>query len=91
MNTRLTDEYLQSLEGLQQAEASPFFYTRLKGRMQQHHPASRLQPSFVIVLLSIFLAANIFFLSNITNQPQQNNSPAQAFGTTYNLSADSNY
>ena len=89
MNTPLTDEFLKSIEGLQQVETSPFFYTRLRGRMQKY-VTPRVQPSFAIVLLTIFLAANIFFLSGIFNTPQ-NESPAEAFATTYNLTVESNY
>ena len=89
MNTPLTDEYLHRIEGLKQAEVSPYFYTRLKGRMQQPS-IPRIQPSIAIILLTIFLAANIFFLSGIFNQPQQQ-SPVQAFASMYNLSSDSNY
>lgn len=90
MNTPLTEQYLQSLEGIQQVGVSPFFYTRLKGRMQQH-ATPRLQPSFAIILLTVSLAINIFFLSGIFNQPQHNTSPAQAFAKTYNLAGDYNY
>ncbi|MEO8769385.1 MAG: hypothetical protein ABI402_04855 [Ferruginibacter sp.] len=95
-NTPLTDEYLQSLQEMKAAETDPFFYTRLKGRMQQQQKQTGFlfKPAWAIATLSFFLTINIWMILQEKNskiETAEKKSPVQVFAETYNLNSDSNY
>ena len=58
---------MQSLNGIKPALAPDFFYTRLKGKLQQQEKEVLfiLRPSFITAVLSIFLMLNIFSLLSL--------------------------
>ena len=94
--TPLADEYLQSLQGIKDAETNPFFYTRLKGRMlqQQKQAGFFFRPAWAVIALCFFLTINIWMISqekNIKQDTSQKKSPVQVFAETYNLNSNSNY
>ena len=95
-HTPLTDEYLQSLEGMKPAGTEDFFYTRLVARMERGKEASRypLRPAFVIGVLTVCLFANsamIIYQQNKNNQVEIKTTAAQNFAESFNLNVDSNY
>ncbi|MEO6670738.1 MAG: hypothetical protein ABIN36_14750 [Ferruginibacter sp.] len=95
-NTNLVDSYLQSLEGMTEAEHNPFFYTRLKGRMQQQQKQVGFffKPAWAILTLGIFLTFNIWMVTqqqNIKQDKAEKKSSLQVFAETYNLNSVSNY
>ena len=96
-STPLTDEYLQSLDGIRAADPGPFFYTRLKGNMQrqQKQAGNFYKPAWAIITLCFFLAVNIWMITQDKNNGQQTNnettSSVQAFAETYNLNSNPNY
>lgn len=93
-STPLADEYMQSLEGIKPAEASPYFYTKLKGRMQQIESGSFYKPAWAIAALCCFLIINIWMVTEVkknSGQRTESSSPAQAFAETFNLNSQSNY
>jgi len=88
------EEILNSLNGMQQAEAPAFFATRLRARMErellqeqkQWFPVKR--PVLLITVLSLFLIVNLFVLK----QQHGNTAPAkqaaaslQGFASEYGL------
>ncbi len=90
MKTPLTDEYLKVIDGIQDAEPKPFFYTRLKARMEKKAESYSIwQPSFAFAL-SVVLVFNIYFLKSYEAVPKNTN-PAQAFTNGYELNAAFNY
>jgi hypothetical protein len=96
-STPLTDEYLKSLEEMQAADPGTYFYTRLKGRMQQQqkHRGYIYKPAWAILTLVFFLVVNIWMIILEKNSRQQNTNETaasvQAFAETYNLESKSNY
>jgi hypothetical protein len=95
-DNRLADEFLESLRGMQPAEPNPFFYTKLKGRMQHQYQGgnSFFKPGWIIGILLFFLTINTWMIIQEGNKKQQTaekKSPAQVFAETYNLNSDSNY
>src|SRR5450631_3379772 len=64
--TALVDEHLQAVQGMQEAETDPFFYTRLKARMEKGKTAQGwsfpLKPAWVITTLLLLLVLNGFML-----------------------------
>lgn len=90
MKTPLTDEFLQSLEGMSHAEPQPYFYTRLQARIQRSGEVfTAWKPSFAFAL-SLVLVMNIYFLKN-NDRVQQPINPQQEFANGYQLNADFNY
>jgi hypothetical protein len=92
---------LNSFDGLQQADAPDFFYTRLIGRMQkQQHTKDYfvLKPIFLSIPLLIILLFNIAALVKINYQvPSKKvlkineDATIQSFAKTYNLTIESVY
>ncbi len=97
-----TEDILNSFDGIQTSAVPPFFYTRLKARMQREAEESKpsalfQRPAFLVLSLSVVLIMNIIFLSNAggqkmpsTNQPN-NKTGIQAFADAYDLNGSSIY
>jgi hypothetical protein len=90
-NTSIVDEYLQSLEGMQQAETKPFFYTRLKSRMDEKKQTQQifnLRPVYVICTLLALLVVN-FWMINIQQEYKKQKEAAatslEGFAEVYNF------
>jgi hypothetical protein len=90
--TPLTDEFLQSLRNIREAETDPFFYTRLTARMEKQESAEwrfPLKPVWLVSMLAIFLFINSFFLLPRVLQDKTPSSPGtslQNFASGYDLS-----
>jgi hypothetical protein len=98
ISTPLTDSYLQSIEGMQPAELPPFFYTRLKAKMEQAvagRPSLMARPALAIALLGLVLALNTAALiQQRSAKPAKavgnSNTPFDSFASEFNLTG-SNY
>lgn len=90
-HTPLTEKYLKSLEGMQEVPASPFFYTRLKGKMSPESTVSYFKPALAITLLMIFFCVNVYLSNSNKTGGSASSNPAQEFAKTYNLVTDLNY
>lgn len=97
-NTPLVDAHLQSLLGLQEAETDPFFYTRLRAKMEKEKEREGwslpLRPAWVIGGLVMLLAVNSVMMLKEFRQPHTKNAPASAiesFATTYNQTINTTY
>lgn len=91
---------LKSLDGIQPAEVPPFFYTRLKARMENElvrkkAPAIFFRPAFLTASLSLFLVVNIIFLlmsqSHSAERSEQKPPGIESFAEAYNLNTVSVY
>ncbi len=94
-NSDRADRLLSSLDGIQPAEPAPFFYTRLRAKMQQQvqeKPVAvfALRPALLAASLLLVFMLNILFLvkpvTRTNREPQK--PPAtgiQAFAESYNL------
>jgi hypothetical protein len=96
IQTPLTDEYLQSLQQIQQAETDPFFYTRLKARMEKKDSgwSFSLTPVWLMSMLVLFLFINAFFLATQVKQntePSAQSTSLQTFATGYDLSVSTSF
>lgn len=94
--TPLTDEYLQSLQQMQEAETDPFFYTRLKARMEKNAQgwSLPLKSAWLVSLLAVFLFINAFFLVSQVKQNKETSSQdtsLQTFATGYDLSVSTSF
>jgi hypothetical protein len=96
--TPIADDYLQSLQQITQAETDPFFYTRLKARMEKSIPNSDwsfpLKPVWLVSLLILFLFINTFFLVTEVKQNKETsvqNTSLQNFASDYDLSVSTSF
>jgi hypothetical protein len=97
-STPLVDEYLQSIQGMQEAGTDEFFYTRLKARMERSEVSDNwslpLKPVWVVGTLSLLFAINIFMVSQ---QAKTNlaapgaNTALQNFAESYDQAIASSY
>jgi hypothetical protein len=67
------EETLKAFEGISQAEPSPFYYTRLKARMEKEllQPKTvlgfQLKPIYAYSIFFALVVINIFAISNFKN------------------------
>ena len=88
------EQILNSWDGAKKAEVPPFFYTRLKARMEKsvEVPVVKswlLKPAFVVATLVLVIAINVFFYfqdGNSTITPSSNDETIQSIAAEYNLS-----
>lgn len=100
-STPLLDEHLQSLQGMQEAETDPFFYTRLKAKMENQSVTQgwgfSLKPALAIISLVILLAVNGFMLVQQfkTNKTKDTAAPSSSslekFAQSYDQTISSSY
>lgn len=82
------EKTMNALHGIKEAEAPPFFYTRLKARME-NELVSRpklgwlLKPAMVIPTLLLVIGMNIYTVVNLNELP----SSKEAFTESYNLNS----
>jgi hypothetical protein len=99
MNKKL-ESTLNSIDGLQRAEAPTFFHTRVQARLEKKLatpsevwlPVRR--PAWVIASLALLLAANVFLLSQPKKDSVTENaetSTIQGFANSYGLTTSSGY
>ena len=86
-----TDKYFHSIEGIQEVPLDPFFYTRLKGRMQNDEKATWQFSRWAVACLILTLILNITLLFNSMKEPVSTKPDAGEFASAYNLTTDSNY
>ena len=92
MNNKITislDDHVNSINTAIQPVTDDFFYTRLKGRMQQKHEYTMpffLKPGFVIGCLLAMLMTNMIFLNRQRAIESPNTrSQMERFGKEFDL------
>jgi hypothetical protein len=79
------NETLNSVEGITQAEPSPFYYTRLKARMEREllQPKTVLgwtfKPIYAYSCLAMVLMLNVFTIITINNKSSQSKDTIQIY------------
>ncbi len=100
------EDIVNSLDNISRAEAPPFFYTRLQGRIQKPEEPQFLQqligfitkPAFAVVSLSLFVVLNVVAISSVfkSSKGAINNNigtegSLQSFEKEYDLSVSTLY
>lgn len=75
----MANETLDAFDGLQRAEASPFFYSKLLQRMEDRADKSMLlklfllisRPQVAMAILLVFLILNAFFVFHLFTQKDE--------------------
>jgi hypothetical protein len=94
-STPLADEYLQSLQGMEQPRSDDFFYVRLKARMEKQALPQReliYKPALLMGVLLLLLCVNVFMLVRQQKPATKNGgSFIEQVVQAYNLGESSNY
>jgi hypothetical protein len=87
------DKTLGALEGIERAEPNPFFYARLKARMENAQEALPprirwvMKPSFVFSGLALIIILNVVSVINYSKNSQQPEKQSiEGFASEYGLS-----
>jgi hypothetical protein len=94
--TRLLDEYLEALQGMEPPQTDQFFYTRLRARMEKKVSgwSFPLRPVWVIAMLLLFISINsvLLFRQQADKKEMGNNAGSlNKVAETYNLAVSSSY
>ncbi len=81
------DELIQSLDGIERAEAPPFLRTRVFAALiyQPEKPISSLVPAMAMLLLMVILISNIFLYNNAEPSQMDKSNTSQQFNQTYSF------
>lgn len=87
----LLDKHLESVAGMQEAETDPFFYTRLRAKMNRRDlsDSNRFRAGWAIAVLTILLVVNSIMLVKRNGSAQANEASLQSFAAAYDLTIQS--
>lgn len=92
------EDYLESLDGIRQAEAPPHFYAKLRARMEKSNPAGGWQlpfrPAWIVGTLALLLVLNSMMIlghKSVSPQSGQQETDIREFMNTYNQILPSSY
>ncbi len=97
-NVHDIENILNSLDGMQRAEAKPFFTTRVLARLDKETESSWLpvrKPVLIIAVLSCFFVMNVYLIVQQVKQTKtttaSETSSLQSFANEYHLNSNNNY
>lgn len=87
------EQTLRSLEGIQRAEPRPFFYTRLRAKLDGQQAEVRpigwmSRPAYALLALALVLGLNLLTVSLLSQKSQQRFDQVE-FADVYGLRTDS--
>ncbi|MER3471468.1 MAG: hypothetical protein C4330_09060 [Chitinophagaceae bacterium] len=90
-NEKCIEQILNSLDGMQRAEANPFLFQKIKNRMQQKdEPIISLQMGWRLALaLATVIALNMFTFQHFKNE--HNSNRASVINSEYSISLPDTY
>jgi hypothetical protein len=84
------EDTLSSLDGLQRAEARPFLYTRIRGRMQAHEKPSKLSWGWAFAL-GLMIIANVVTIRNNQQRTTVSSTEAAVVANEYSITIPDSY
>ncbi|MDQ7948376.1 MAG: hypothetical protein REI78_12175 [Pedobacter sp.] len=89
-NSQITDQYLESLDGIRPAEPKAFFYDRLIDRLaneqQEDQWSFPLRPTWMIASLTILLIVNTLILLRKDHRTtDRSQATIESFANAYDL------
>jgi len=85
-----SDEVINSLEGIQRAEGSPFLFTRIQARMKKEENRPEMvffrfitRPAFALAIALFFIAINGYLVSNSFNKQNAMDDLGQPLAAEY--------
>ena len=99
-NIQNIENILNSFDGMQRAEAKPFFHTRVLARLEKEAASentwiSSRKPVWIIGVLSFLFLTNIFLIlqqvKDSKKVPATETSSLQSFASEYHLNSTTHY
>jgi hypothetical protein len=85
-----SEEVINSLEGIQRAEGSPFLFTRIQARMKKEENRPEMvffrfitRPAFALAIALFFIAINAYLVSNSFNRQNAMDDLGQPLAAEY--------
>ncbi len=85
-----SEEVINSLEGIQRAEGSPFLFTRIQARMKKEENRPEMvffrfitRPAFALAIALFFIAINGYLVSNSFNKQNAMDDLGQPLAAQY--------
>ena len=85
-----SEEVINSLEGIQRAEGSPFLFTRIQARMKKEENLPEIvffkfitRPAFALAIAVFFIAINVYMVSNSFNRQNAMDDLGQPLAAEY--------
>jgi len=85
-----SEEIINSLEGIQRAEGSPFLFTRIQARMKKEENLPEIvffkfitRPAFALAIAVFFIAINVYMVSNSFNRQNAMDDLGQPLAAEY--------
>jgi hypothetical protein len=85
-----SEEVINSLEGIQRAEGSPFLFTRIQARMKKEENRPEMvffrfitRPAFALAIALFFIAINGYLVSNSFNKQNAMDDLGQPLAAEY--------
>ncbi|MEY3577449.1 MAG: hypothetical protein RL394_1033 [Bacteroidota bacterium] len=85
-----SEEVINSLEGIQRAEGSPFLFTRIQARMKKEENLPEIvffkfitRPAFALAIAVFFIAINVYLVSNSFNRQNAMDDLGQPLAAEY--------
>jgi hypothetical protein len=96
MNQVILNKHLEAVENIKKIETSPFFYTRLKAKMEQENETLflnwNIKTTWAIASLAMLVCINSYMLFNQKNEKENTafaKPTIENFATAYNLNITS--
>ncbi|GAB4093441.1 hypothetical protein [Flaviaesturariibacter terrae] len=90
MNDKRIDDILASLDGAARAEAGPYFYSKLRTRMDGELLPRRMAWRLALALLLVAVL-NVFTLRAVRQEPAVSDASARTIASDYSLSLPETY
>jgi hypothetical protein len=88
--TFTSEEVINSLEGIQRAEGSPFLFTRIQARMKKEENRPEMvffrfitRPAFALTIALFFIAINGYLITNSVNKKNTMDDLGQPLAAEY--------
>lgn len=85
-----SEEVINSLEGIQRAEGSPFLFTRIQARMKKEENRPEMvffrfitRPAFALAIALFFIAINGYLVTNSVNKKNAMDDLGQPLAAEY--------
>jgi hypothetical protein len=85
-----SEEVINSLEGIQKAEGSPFLFTRIQARMKKEENRPEIvffrfitRPAFALAIAVFFIAINGYLITNSVNKKNAMDDLGQPLAAEY--------
>lgn len=90
-NEKRIDEIMGSLDGAARAEASPYFYSKLRARIERQPLIAPRMAWRLVLALALIAVINLLTLRAVNDTPAGDDASAQSIATEYGMTLPEAY